>query len=36
MDLILRHWNIVHIVLAIAMLILAGTHIVYGFRYKAV
>ncbi len=36
LDLVLRHWNIVHIVLAIAMLILAGTHIVYGFRYKAV
>jgi hypothetical protein len=36
MDLILRHWNIVHIVLAIAMIILAATHIVYGFRYKAV
>jgi thioredoxin reductase (NADPH) len=36
LDLILRHWNLVHIVLAIAMAILAGTHIVYGFRYKAV
>jgi hypothetical protein len=35
-DLIMRHWNIVHIVLAIAMTILAATHIVYGFRYKAV
>ena len=33
---ILRHWNIVHIVLAIAMFILAGIHIVYGFIYKAV
>ncbi len=33
---ILRHWNIVHIVLAIAMFILAGIHIVYGFLYKAV
>ncbi len=33
---ILRHWNIVHIVLAIAMFILAGIHIVYGFMYKAV
>ncbi|MBN1612540.1 MAG: NAD(P)-binding domain-containing protein [Polyangiaceae bacterium] len=32
----LRHWNIVHIVLAILMFILAGTHIVYGFLYKAV
>jgi thioredoxin reductase/Fe-S-cluster-containing dehydrogenase component len=36
LDLLMRHWNIVHIVLAIAMAILAGTHIVYGFRYKAV
>ena len=36
LDMLLRHWNIVHIVLAIAMAILAGTHIVYGFRYKAV
>lgn len=36
LDMIVRHWNIVHIVLAIAMAILAGTHIVYGFRYKAV
>jgi hypothetical protein len=36
LDVIVRHWNIVHIVLAIAMAILAGTHIVYGFRYKAV
>lgn len=33
---ILRHWNIVHIVLAIAMFILAGIHVVYGFLYKAV
>ncbi len=33
---LLRHWNIVHIVLAIAMFILAGIHIVYGFLYKAV
>lgn len=32
----LRYWNIVHIVLAIAMFILAGIHIVYGFLYKAV
>jgi thioredoxin reductase/NAD-dependent dihydropyrimidine dehydrogenase PreA subunit len=32
----LRHWNIVHIVLAILMFILAGIHIVYGFLYKAV
>ncbi|MBN2196066.1 MAG: NAD(P)-binding domain-containing protein [Polyangiaceae bacterium] len=32
----LRHWNIVHIVLAIAMFVLAGIHIVYGFVYKAV
>jgi hypothetical protein len=32
----LRHWNIVHIVLAIAMFILAGIHIVYGWIYKAV
>lgn len=33
---ILRYWNVVHIILAIAMAILAGTHIFYGFRYKAV
>lgn len=33
---ILRHWNIVHIVLAIAMFILAAIHVVYGFMYKAV
>ncbi len=33
---LLRHWNIVHIVLALAMFILAGFHIVYGFLYKAV
>jgi Fe-S-cluster-containing hydrogenase component 2 len=33
---ILRHWNIVHIVLAIIMFILAGIHVVYGFLYKAV
>jgi len=33
---ILRHWNIVHIVLVIAMAVIAGTHIVYGFRYKSV
>lgn len=33
---ILRHWNIVHIVVAIAMFILAGIHVVYGFLYKAV
>lgn len=32
----LRHWNIVHIVLTIAMFVLAGIHIVYGFMYKAV
>lgn len=32
----LRHWNVVHIVLAIAMFILAGIHVVYGFIYKAV
>jgi hypothetical protein len=35
-DAALRHWNIVHIVLAIAMFILAAIHIVYGFLYKAV
>jgi putative YpdA family bacillithiol system oxidoreductase len=33
---VLKHWNIVHIILAIAMFILAGIHIVYGFLYKAV
>lgn len=33
---ILRHWNIIHIVLTIAMFILAGIHVVYGFLYKAV
>jgi Fe-S-cluster-containing hydrogenase component 2 len=33
---VLRHWNIVHIVLAILMFILAGIHVVYGFLYKAV
>lgn len=33
---ILKHWNIVHIVLAIAMFILAAIHVVYGFLYKAV
>ena len=33
---ILRHWNIVHIVLVIVMAVVAGTHIVYGFRYKSV
>ena len=33
---LLRHWNIVHIVLAIVMFVLAGIHIVYGFIYKAV
>jgi len=33
---LLGYWNIVHIVLAIAMFILAGIHIVYGFMYKAV
>ena len=31
----LRYWNVVHIVLAIAMGIIATIHIVYGFRYKA-
>jgi dihydropyrimidine dehydrogenase (NAD+) subunit PreT len=36
LDMVLRHWNLVHIILAIGMAILAGTHIVYGFRYKAV
>lgn len=33
---VLRYWNIVHIVLAIAMFILAAIHVVYGFLYKAV
>ena len=33
---ILKHWNIVHIVLAIVMFILASIHVVYGFLYKAV
>ncbi|HEY5962303.1 MAG TPA: 4Fe-4S dicluster domain-containing protein, partial [Polyangiaceae bacterium] len=33
---ILKHWNIIHIIVAIAMFILAGIHIVYGFLYKAV
>jgi thioredoxin reductase/NAD-dependent dihydropyrimidine dehydrogenase PreA subunit len=32
----LTYWNIVHIVLAIVMFILAGIHVVYGFLYKAV
>jgi thioredoxin reductase/formate hydrogenlyase subunit 6/NADH:ubiquinone oxidoreductase subunit I len=32
----LRYWNVVHIVLAIAMGIIAIMHIVYGFMYKAV
>ena len=36
LEVILRHWNIAHIALAIAMAILAGIHIVYGFKYKAV
>ncbi len=36
LDLLMRHWNIIHVIFAIAMAILAGTHIVYGFRYKAV
>ncbi len=35
-DSALKHWNIVHIVLAILMFILAGIHVVYGFLYKAV
>jgi Fe-S-cluster-containing hydrogenase component 2 len=33
---LLRYWNWVHIVLTIAMFILAGFHITYGFMYKAV
>jgi hypothetical protein len=33
---LLAYWNIVHIVLAILMFILAGIHVVYGFLYKAV
>jgi putative YpdA family bacillithiol system oxidoreductase len=36
LDMLLRHWKMAHIVLAIAMAILAAIHIVYGFRYKAV
>ncbi len=32
----LRHWNIIHIVLAIVMFALAFIHIVYGFVYKVV
>ena len=36
MQAMLRHWNIIHIVLTIAMFVLAGIHIVYGFMYKAV
>jgi hypothetical protein len=33
---LLKHWNVAHIVLAIAMFILAAIHVVYGFLYKAV
>ena len=31
-----RHWNWVHIVLTITMLVLAGFHITCGFIYEAV
>jgi hypothetical protein len=33
---LVRYWNWVHIVLTIAMFVLAGFHITYGFMYKAV
>jgi len=33
---LLRYWNWFHITLTIAMFILAGFHITYGFMYKAV
>jgi Fe-S-cluster-containing hydrogenase component 2 len=33
---LLRYWNWVHIVLTIAMFVLSGFHIAYGFMYKAV
>ncbi len=33
---LLRYWNWVHIVLTIAMFVLSGFHITYGFMYKAV
>jgi hypothetical protein len=33
---LLRYWNWVHILLTIAMFVLAGFHIAYGFMYKAV
>lgn len=33
---LLRYWNWAHIILTIAMFILAGFHVVYGFMYKAV
>jgi hypothetical protein len=33
---LLHYWNIVHIVFAILMFVLAGIHVVYGFLYKPV
>jgi Fe-S-cluster-containing hydrogenase component 2 len=33
---LLRYWNWLHIVLTMAMFVLSGFHIVYGFMYKAV
>lgn len=33
---LVRYWNWVHIVLTIAMFVLSGFHITYGFMYKAV
>jgi len=33
---LLGYWSWAHIVLTIAMFILAGFHITYGFMYKAV
>lgn len=33
---LLRYWNWIHIVLTIAMFVLSGFHITYGFMYKAV
>jgi Fe-S-cluster-containing hydrogenase component 2 len=33
---LVRYWNWVHIVLALAMFVLSGFHITYGFMYKAV
>jgi Fe-S-cluster-containing hydrogenase component 2 len=33
---LLRYWNWLHIILTIAMFVLSGFHVVYGFMYKAV